>query len=82
MVIEFVKNLEQGSIEAHFIENSNIIETKVLTQIEEDGLSEIVDYSKLPQHFSIDYIMQELDSLYFDNEGQETNFELIVKSFS
>lgn len=82
MIVRFLKNIEHGTLEAHFVNNNNIVESKVLTQVEEDGLSEIIDYSQLPKDYPLAYIAQELPELYFDNDGQETNFELIVHSFA
>lgn len=82
MIVRFVKNIEQGILEAHFLKDDIVLEVKVLTQVEADALSEIIDFSKLPQNYSLQYIVKELGDLYFDNEGQETNFEIIVRSFA
>lgn len=55
---------------------------KVLTNVEVDGLSSIIDFENLPAVLTSDELAEGLENVYFDNDGQETNFEIFFNEHS
>lgn len=79
--IEFSYNNLKSCYTAKFLNNHRVFETKNLTDVEHDGLSAIIDFACIPLVVDAERIYNDIDSLFFDteNEGQETNFEIILK---
>lgn len=63
---------------ADFYNDEQIFEHKTLTQVEVDGLLDVVNFNRLPFTFQLEQIIEEVETAYFDNNGQVTNFELIL----
>lgn len=69
---------------ADFLNGDQLLESKVLTVAEYEGLAEIYDFSTLPFTVSVDDLINSLDDIFFDveDEGHETNFEIILKELN
>ena len=77
--VSFTYDADTDRYFATFFKGEQILERKTLTNIEVDGLEEIVDFSAVPITMSGAELAEELDTLYFDNHGEETNFEALCR---
>lgn len=67
---------------ADFYNDDAIFEHKTLTQVEVDGLLEVINFNRLPSTYKLEQIIEEVETAYFDNQGQVTNFELILQELN
>lgn len=64
---------------AEFISDGDVVASKVITSVEADGLEEYVTFDTLPVTLDAQYLYDSLESMCFDNEGEETNFEATLR---
>ena len=79
--VTFSKNVFTNEHIASFYIDDRMTESKTLTNVELEGLSEIIDFATLPITLNAEDLEKETDNLYFDteDEGQQTNFEIILQ---
>lgn len=71
-----VRFLDTGlDYQAEFIKDGIVVDSKTIPVVEYDGLEEFVDFSNLPQTYSAQDLIEALDYMMFDTDGEPTNFE-------
>lgn len=63
---------------AVFSKDAVTVDSKTITVVEYDGLLDIIDFNSLPVTIDAEKLYDEWDSLLFDNDGDATNFELML----
>lgn len=66
---------------AVFYDDHRVFDSKHLTHVEVEGLSEIIDFAHVPMTLDADQLNNHIHDLFFDteDEGQETNFEIMLQ---
>jgi hypothetical protein len=68
----------ETDFEAEFLSNGEVVEKKRITVDEYDGLLAVIDFEKLPVTLEAQELYDEWDNLWFDTDGEPTNFENIL----
>lgn len=68
----------ETDFEADFLVNGEIVEKKRITVDEYDGLLAVVDFDNLPVTLDAKELYDQWDDLWFDTDGEPTNFEAIL----
>lgn len=68
----------ETDFEAQFLLNGEVVEQKRITVDEYDGLLAVVDFDNLPVTLEAQALYDQWDDLWFDTDGEPTNFEEIL----
>lgn len=60
---------------AEFLEDNKVVDYKSIPVVEYDGLLEVVDFENLPVVLDAQELYDNWDNLWFDTDGEPTNFE-------
>jgi hypothetical protein len=63
---------------AVFSKDAVTVDSKTITVVEYDGLLDMIDFNSLPVTIDAEKMYDEWDNLCFDNDGDATNFELML----
>jgi len=63
---------------AVFSKDAVTVDSKTITVVEYDGLLDMIDFNNLPVTIDAEKMYDEWDNLWFDNDGDATNFELML----
>jgi len=69
----------ETDFEADFLVNGEVLEKKRITVDEYDGLLAVVDFDNLPVTLDAKELYDKWDTLWFDTDGEPTNFEEILE---
>jgi hypothetical protein len=63
---------------AVFSKDAVTVDSKTITVVEYEGLLEVIDFNSLPVTIDAVKLYDQWDDLCFDNDGDATNFELML----
>ena len=60
---------------AEFLKDEVVVNRKAIPVVEYDGLLDVVDFEKLPVTLEAQTLYDDWGNLWFDTDGEPTNFE-------
>lgn len=64
---------------AEFLKDGEVVDRKVIPVVEYDGLLEVVDFENLPVMLDAQELYDDWGNLWFDTDGEPTNFEEMLE---